>query len=88
MHEHIDAGAGDGGAGWDRPHRVSPALIVLAVIVLLLIVFIAENGHAVRIRLIVPRVTMPVWVAFLICVAVGVVLDRLFLAWWHHRKSA
>ena len=87
MHEHIDAGAGDGAAGWDRHRRVSPALIVLAVVVLLLIIFIAENGHAVRVRLIVPRVTMPVWVAILICVALGVVLDRLFLAWWRRRKT-
>jgi uncharacterized integral membrane protein len=88
MHEHIDAGAGDGAAGWDQRRPVSPALIVLAVVSLLLIVFIAENGHAVRVRLIVPRVTMPVWVAILVCVALGVVLDRLFLAWWRRRKSA
>ena len=88
MHEHVDAGAGDGAAGWDRPGRVSPVLIVFAVVILLLIVFIAENGHAVRVRLIVPRVTMPVWVAIVICVALGVVLDRLFLAWWRHRKTA
>jgi len=87
MHEHIDAGAGDDAAGWDRPGRVSPVLIVLAVVTLLLIVFIAENGRKVRVRLIFPLVTMPVWVAMLICVGIGVVLDRLFLAWWHRRKT-
>jgi uncharacterized integral membrane protein len=88
MHEHIDPDAGDAAAGWDRPGRVSPALIVFAALTLLLIIFIAENGHDVRVRLIVPRVTMPVWAAILICVALGVVLDRLFLVWWRRRKTA
>lgn len=88
MHEQgNDIGAGDGAAGWDRKRGASPTLIAFIVIAVLAVVFIIENGDEARIRLIIPVVHTPVWVAIAISIAVGIVLDRLFLAWWRRRRE-
>ena len=90
MHEQRgnDIGAGDGAAGWDKPQRkVSPTLIGFLVIAVLAIIFIVENGDEAKIRLIIPAVHTPVWVAIAISMVVGVILDRLFLSWWRRRRE-
>jgi uncharacterized integral membrane protein len=59
--------------GWLTPGR-----IVVLVIAALGLVFVFENTGDVRIRLLVPEVTMPLWLALLIPYAVGWLLGRFF----------
>ena len=87
MHERNDIAAGGEGAGdWDGKRQVSPTLIGFIVIAILAIVFVVENGDKVHVRLIIPKVEMPVWVAIAIALVVGAILDRLFQAWWRRRR--
>lgn len=70
----------------DSPPRraISPRLIAAAVLIVLVIVFIAENTGRTKIRFIVPVVNVPVWIALfaaaLVGTAAGVLLSR-------HRRS-
>lgn len=87
MHERDDLATGGDGAGdWDGKKQVSPTLIGLVVIAILAVIFIVENGDPVDVRLIIPKVEMPVWVAIVISIVIGAILDRLFQAWWRRRR--
>ncbi|WP_394429106.1 LapA family protein [Streptomyces sp. SGAir0957] len=57
-----------GGSGTFTPARI--AVLVLAVLVL---VFIFENTREVKIRLLVPEVTMPLWGALLTVAVIGAI---------------
>ncbi|MFG2312319.1 DUF1049 domain-containing protein [Streptomyces sp. NPDC048566] len=59
--------------GGRRPREglVTPGRIVVAVLGVLGLIFIFENTSSTRIRLIVPEVTMPLWVALLATALVG-----------------
>lgn len=70
---------------WDHEDRVSPTLIGFGVLAIVALVFVIQNGEKVGVRLIFPKVTLPLWVTIVLAMALGVVLDRLFLAWWHRR---
>jgi uncharacterized integral membrane protein len=59
--------------GWLTPGR-----IVVLVIAALGLVFVFENTGDVRIRLLVPEVTMPLWLALLIPYVIGWLLGRFF----------
>ncbi|MDQ6797899.1 MAG: hypothetical protein M3011_07760 [Actinomycetota bacterium] len=59
------------------PSRVSPRLVVGAVLVVLLIVFVFENTTKTKIRFIVPEVTAPLWVALLGAALVGALAGAL-----------
>lgn len=67
-------GSGGGGfTGWFTPARTA-----LVVLVALAIVFMAENTEQVRIRLIIPLVTMPLYLALLLMFLVGALCGGLF----------
>lgn len=51
--------------------QVTPGRIVVAVLGVLALIFIFENTRSTRIRLIVPEVTMPLWVALLATGLIG-----------------
>jgi uncharacterized integral membrane protein len=55
--------------------------IAVLVLVALALVFIFENFHDVRIRLIVPEVTMPLWLALLITFVIGGLCGLLARSW-------
>ncbi|HVT68719.1 MAG TPA: DUF1049 domain-containing protein [Trebonia sp.] len=60
-----------GPRGWLTPGR-----IVVLVLAALALVFVFENTKDIRIRLLVPEVTMPLWLALLIPYAVGWLVGR------------
>ncbi|MFJ8228851.1 LapA family protein [Streptomyces sp. NPDC094448] len=67
-------GRGGGGfTGWFTPARTA-----LVVLVALAIVFMAENTEQVRIRLIIPLVTMPLYLALLLMFVIGALCGGLF----------
>ncbi|MEK8173122.1 4'-phosphopantetheinyl transferase superfamily protein [Streptomyces sp. M19] len=61
----------------DRPARgrlgwaLTPSRIAALVIGVLALVFIFENTRQIKIRLLIPEVTMPLWLAFLAVGAIG-----------------
>lgn len=63
-------------------------LIAGVVIVVALVVFIVENQHEQRIWFVFFPVTTRIWIALLVAVAFGVVLDRVFISWRRRRKAA
>ncbi|MER6135053.1 LapA family protein [Streptomyces sp. NPDC001815] len=67
-------GARAGGGNLLTPGRV--AVVVLAVLAL---VFIFENTRATRIRLLVPEVTMPLWMALLGTALIGALCGAYFM---------
>jgi uncharacterized integral membrane protein len=64
--------------GWFTPARTT-----VVVLLALAIVFMAENTQQVQIRLIVPLVTMPLYLALLLMFVVGALCGGLFF----HRRE-
>jgi uncharacterized integral membrane protein len=62
-----------GSTGFWTPNR-----IVTAVIAALLLVFIFENTRRTKIRLLIPEVTMPLWLALLATAVLGALCGMLF----------
>lgn len=56
--------------------RLTPGRIAVLVLGVLALVFIFENTRDVRIRLLIPEVTMPLWLALLIPYVVGWLCGR------------
>lgn len=50
---------------------VTPGRVTVAVLAVLALIFIFENTRDVKIRLLIPEVTMPLWMALLGCFIVG-----------------
>ncbi|WP_433893589.1 DUF1049 domain-containing protein [Streptomyces sp. CA-111067] len=50
---------------------LTPARIVVAVLGVLALVFIFENTRRIKIRLLIPEVTMPLWAALLLTFLIG-----------------
>ncbi|MFG1811819.1 DUF1049 domain-containing protein [Streptomyces sp. NPDC049040] len=63
-------------AGGGLRERMTPGRIVVLVLGLLALVFVFENTRDVRIRLIGPEVTMPLWLALLITLVIGWLCGR------------
>ena len=66
--------------------RISPRLVISAVLVILLIVFLAENTRSVRMRLLFPEVQAPLWLALLIAAALGA-LAVVIVRWRRGRRA-
>ncbi|MGI8777117.1 MAG: hypothetical protein ACR2LJ_06945, partial [Acidimicrobiales bacterium] len=64
--------------------RVSPRLVLGAVLVVLLVVFTFENRAKTKIRFIIPEVTAPLWVALLGAALIGAVAGALLS---RHRRT-
>ncbi|WP_349307870.1 MULTISPECIES: DUF1049 domain-containing protein [unclassified Streptomyces] len=62
---------------------VTPSRIAVAVLAVLGLVFIFENTRQVKIRLIIPEVTMPLWLALLGMAIIGGVCGAYV---FHRRK--
>ncbi|MGV9315817.1 lipopolysaccharide assembly protein LapA domain-containing protein [Streptomyces sp. NPDC003691] len=56
----------------------TPARTTVVILVALAIVFMAENTEQVRIRLIIPLVTMPLYLALLLMFLIGALCGGLF----------
>lgn len=63
-----DKSTSDGTSG---RRAITPSRIAVAALAVLGLVFIFENTRQIRIRLIVPEVTMPLWLALLAVAVIG-----------------
>lgn len=66
----------DKAAGRGLRDRMTPGRTVVLVLGALALVFVFENTRDVRIRLLVPEVTMPLWLALLATFVVGWLCGR------------
>jgi uncharacterized integral membrane protein len=53
---------------------MTPGRVAVLVLTVLVLIFIFENTRKVRIRLLIPEVTMPLWGALLITFVVGMIV--------------
>ncbi|WP_338702098.1 LapA family protein [Streptomyces sp. Q6] len=58
----------------------TPARIAVLVLAVLAVIFIFENTQRVKIRLLIPEVTMPLYGALLITAVIGAVCGGYFVA--------
>ncbi|MEW2044715.1 DUF1049 domain-containing protein [Streptomyces sp. NPDC005476] len=69
------SGAKGGGKGAEksgaRGGALTPGRIVVLTLAVLALIFIFENTRATKIRLLVPEVTMPLWMALLATAIIG-----------------
>ncbi|WP_329268915.1 LapA family protein [Streptomyces sp. NBC_01451] len=70
-----DAGGGTGGARG----LLTPTRVAVGALALLALIFIFENTRATRIRLLIPEVTMPLWMALLGTAAIGALCGAYFM---------
>lgn len=68
-------GSSSGGGGG----VMTPSRIVVLVVAVLTLVFIFENTHHTKIRLLIPEVTMPLWVALLGTGLIGALCGAYFI---------
>jgi uncharacterized integral membrane protein len=87
VHERSDQGA-DAAPAWNETkHTVSPRLVTFLLIALIAVVFILQNREPTTIHFLFFDVTTRVWFAIVIALVLGVLLDRLFIAWWRRRRT-
>jgi uncharacterized integral membrane protein len=66
---------------------LSPWLIALGVVAIIAVIFVVQNSNRTDVNFLFFDVNSRVWVALLVAVGLGVLLDRLFIRWWRKRKS-
>ena len=57
----------------------TPGRVTLAILAVLALIFIFENTRHTKIRLLVPEVTMPLWMALLGMGVIGWLVGRFFV---------
>ncbi|WP_372461539.1 DUF1049 domain-containing protein [Actinacidiphila acidipaludis] len=70
---------------WTVRDMLTPGRVVVLVLAILALIFIFENTHDVRIRVLIPVVTMPLWGALLITFVVGI-LCGLYAGYARRRR--
>ncbi|MER6126989.1 LapA family protein [Streptomyces sp. NPDC001795] len=69
-----------GGMHQGRQHWLTPRRVAFVVLAALLLVLVFENTQKTQIRLVVPLVTMPLWLALLATGVIGALCGALFLS--------
>ena len=63
------------------------ALIVGIIVAIAAVLFVVSNRDEVEVDFVVFTVQSRTWTALVVSIALGIALDRLFLAWWRRRKQ-
>lgn len=58
---------------------MTPARVVVLLLAVLVLVFIFQNNDSTEIRLLIPEVTMPLWVALLATCVIGALCGAYFM---------
>lgn len=62
-------------------------LIAFIVIAIVTVVFVLRNGEDQKIDFLFFDVNTRIWTALAMAVALGVILDRLFIGWWRRARN-
>jgi uncharacterized integral membrane protein len=65
---------------------ISPSLIILIVLGILAVVFILQNSERSEVNFLMLDFSAPKWLTFVLAIALGVALDRVFQFWWRRRS--
>ena len=57
------------------------------VIAAIIAVFVAQNREETQIEFLFFDFTSRIWMAIAIAIALGILLDRVFLAWWRRARK-
>ncbi|MFM9372271.1 DUF1049 domain-containing protein [Streptomyces sp. Da 82-17] len=76
---HSGGTNGGGKGGGKRQGLLTPSRVTVAVLGVLGLVFIFENTHHTKIRLLIPEVTMPLWTALLATAVIGALCGAYFV---------
>ncbi|SEE74182.1 Protein of unknown function [Streptomyces sp. 3213] len=68
-----------GGRTGQRERLLTPARTTVLLLAVLALVFIFENTRDTRIRLLIPEVTMPLWMALLATAVIGALCGAYFM---------
>ena len=68
-----------GGRTGPRERLLTPARISVLLLAVLALIFIFENTRDTRIRLLIPEVTMPLWMALLATAIIGALCGAYFM---------
>jgi uncharacterized integral membrane protein len=66
---------------------VSPTLIALGIVAIVAVIFIAQNNDSRDVDFLFFEVNTRVWVALLVAMAIGALLDRLRTVWWRRPRA-
>jgi uncharacterized integral membrane protein len=65
---------------WREPAVLTPRRVTAVVVGAIAVVFVAENTRAVKVRLLIPEITLPLWTvlagAFVLGIVLGVIIWR------------
>ncbi|WP_427918866.1 DUF1049 domain-containing protein [Streptomyces sp. cg40] len=70
-----ESGTGTG----QRERLLTPARTTVLLLAVLALIFIFENTHDTKIRLLIPEVTMPLWMALLATAVIGALCGAYFM---------
>ncbi len=79
---------GGGHSAESGGRRLSPTLIALVAVVVVAVILFFRNGQTTKLDfLFITTENKTRWLV-ITCIAIGVVLDRLFSMWWRRRRRA
>ena len=79
---------GDGNSAESGGRRLSPTLIAFVVLAVAAVILFFRNGQTTKLDfLFITTENKTRWLV-ITCIAIGVVLDRLFSMWWRRRRRA
>jgi len=62
---------------WREPPVLTPRRVTAVVVGAFAVVFVAENTRGVKVRLLIPEVTLPLWTVFAGAFVLGIILGVL-----------
>ena len=68
MEQNYESGGSDSG------FTISPKMVSIAAVIVLAIVFVFQNTDKAKLKIIFFTVTMPLWIAFVVLLAIGAVI--------------
>jgi uncharacterized integral membrane protein len=80
--EEFDEQPGAGGR-----NRPGVFLVLTILIAAITAVFVTQNRERTQIEFLFFDFTSRIWAAIAIAIALGILLDRLFLAWWRRARK-
>ena len=74
-------------SGTGRRNKPGVFLVLTILVAAITAVFVAQNREETEIEFLFFDFTSRIWMAIAIAIALGILLDRVFLAWWRRARK-